>query len=84
MQNENKTIFEQVITGLSEKLNKTPETIFEGTDFLSDIKTIEESFIANVGEFNYMNMKPYDQRKTIKEFFEGTYLSQIYTYIYDS
>lgn len=84
MQNENKTIFEQVITGLSEKLKTTPETIFEGTDFATEIGTIEECFLANVNEFNYMNMKPYDQRKTVKEFFEGTYLSQVYTYIYDS
>ena len=84
MQKENQTIFEQVIIGLSEKLNKTPETIFEGTDFVAEIQTIEESFYANVSEFNYMNMKPYDQRKAVKEFFEGTYLSQVYTYIYDT
>ena len=82
--NEGKRIFDQVITGLCDKISSTKETIFEGTDFSGEYDVIEESFIANVGEFNYMNAKPYDQRQMVKQFFEGTYLSQYYSHIKDT
>ena len=82
--NEGKRIFDQVITGLCDKLNSTKETIFEGVDFSGEYQTIEESFLANVNEFNYMNAKPYDQRQMVKQFFEGTYLSQYYSHIKDT
>jgi hypothetical protein len=84
LRNENKRIFDEVVTGLCKKVKETPETIFTESEFIDDLQVIEESFIATVGEFNYMNAKPYDQRKMIKQFFEESYLSQYYTLVYDS
>ena len=84
MQNENRTLFESVVQGLCDKVTNTPETIFSNCDLTSEFKTIEESFLANVGEFNYIRETPYNQRRMIKAFFENTYLSQYYTTVYDN
>ena len=57
LRNENKRIFDEVVTGLCKKVKETPETIFTESEFIDDLQVIEESFIATVGEFNYMNAK---------------------------
>lgn len=84
MQNENKELFESVVQGLCARVSNTPETIFSNLDLTGELKTIEESFLANVGEFNFMRETSYNKRRMIKEFFENTYLSQYYTNVYDN
>lgn len=84
MQNKNRDLFESVVLGLCDRVSKKPDTIFTNLDLKDELKTIEESFLATVGEFTFISAKPYDQRKMIEQYFEESYLSQYYTCVYDN
>ena len=83
-QSPTQMLFENVVCHMCDKLRDTPDTIFTGVDMSTHLQEIQESFKANVNEFEFLQAKPYEQRKMIKEFMESVYLSEHFTFAVDS